>query len=48
MEKSVIPHPAGLNGLAPQVQQGTMGIRLAYKELQAQLQPEWGQEQMFN
>ena len=25
-----------------------MGMRLAYKVLQAQLQPQWGQEQMFN
>jgi hypothetical protein len=32
----------------PQVQQGTMGMGLADKELQAQLQPQWGQEQMFN
>jgi hypothetical protein len=32
----------------PQAQQGTIGMRLTFKELQAQLQPEWGLEQMCN
>ena len=31
-----------------QAHQGTIGMRLNFKELQAQLRPEWGLEQMFN
>lgn len=32
----------------PKAHQETIGMRLTFKDLQAQLQPEWGLEQMFN